>query len=213
MELLALFGLTAQCLPSSLRSEQRGLHPISILVDLMSSRLSFEQPPWFLSSTFTSKETSMRSNFQRLAVSVILPAGLAFLLCTQTANAQQRRGTLQRQNSGFGQSGRCGSGQSAASQPQLSTGLQPQLSLYYLQPPVSNFTPQLNTQAFGNGLQQQQQPALTPQQQRALNALQQYVYEAQLTGTDPTEALQSALLAMQINQRNAARRAAQQQNR
>jgi hypothetical protein len=27
------------------------------LVDLMSSRPSFEQTPWFLSSTFTSKET------------------------------------------------------------------------------------------------------------------------------------------------------------
>jgi hypothetical protein len=155
----------------------------------------------------------MVSKFQRLAVTVILPASLALLLCTQTANAQQRRGTLQRQNSGFGQGGRCGPGQSAALQPQLSTGLQPQLSLYYLQPPISNSTPQLNTQAFANALQQQQQPALTPQQQRALNALQQYVYEAQLTGTDPTEALQSALLAMQINQRNAARRAAQQQNR
>ena len=152
----------------------------------------------------------MPSNFLRLAVTVILPAGLVLLLCTQTAHAQ-RRGTLQRQNSSLGQGGRCGSGQTGT-QSQLSTGLQPQLSAYYLQPPITNSAPQLNTQAFANAFQQQQ-PALTPQQQRALNALQQYVYEAQLTGTDPSEALQSALLAMQINQRNAARRAAQQQNR
>jgi len=71
-------------------------------------------------------------------------------------------------------------------------------------------TPQLNTQATGL---QQQALATNLQQQYALNALQQYVYQAQLTGTDPNEALQSALLAIQINQRNAARRAAQQQNR
>ena len=143
----------------------------------------------------------MLSNVKRSVVTVLLPAGLALLLCTQTAHAQ-RRGTLQRQNNGFSQ-GRCGSGQTGT-QSQLSTGLQPQLSLYYLQPPISTSTQQLNTQALATSLQQQY----------ALSALQQYVYEAQLTGTDPTEALQSALLAIQVNQRNAARlRAVQQQNR
>ena len=133
----------------------------------------------------------MLSNVQWSVVTVLLPAGLALLLCTQTAHAQ-RRGTLQRQNNGFSQ-GRCGSGQTGT-QSQLSTGLQPQLSLYYLQPPLSTSTQQLNTQALAS-----------LQQQYALSALQQYVYEAQLTGTDPTEALQSALLAIQVNQRNAAR--------
>jgi hypothetical protein len=143
----------------------------------------------------------MLSNVRRLVATVVLPAGLVLLLCTQTAHAQ-RRGS-------FSQGMRCGSGQSGM-QPQLSTGLQPQLSLYYLQPPISSSTQQLNTQAMAL---QQQALATTLQQQYALNSLQQYVYEAQLTGTDPTEALQSALLAMQINQRNAARRAAQLQNR
>ena len=142
----------------------------------------------------------MLCNFKWSVLTVLLPAGLALLLCAQTVHAQ-RRGTLQRQNNGFSQ-GRCGSGQTGT-QSQLSTAQQPQLSLYYLQPPLSSSTQQLNTQALATSLQQQY----------ALSALQQYVYEAQLTGTDPTEALQSALLAMQINQRNAARRAAQQQNR
>ena len=143
----------------------------------------------------------MLCNFKWSVVTVLLPAGLALLLCTQTAHAQ-RRGTLQRQNGGFSQ-GRCGSGQTGT-QSQLSTAQQPQLSLYYLQPPLSSSTQQLNSQALATSLQQQY----------TLNALQQYVYEAQLTGTDPTEALQSALLAIQVNQRNAARlRAAQQQNR
>jgi hypothetical protein len=143
----------------------------------------------------------MLSNVKWSVVTVLLPAGLALLLCTQTAHAQ-RRGTLQRQNNGFSQ-GRCGSGQTGT-QSQLSTGLQPQLSLYYLQPPLSGSTQQLNSQAL----------ATSQQQQHALSALQQYVYEAQLTGTDPSEALQSALLAIQVNQRNAARlRAVQQQNR
>jgi len=166
-------------------------------------------------------------NNVKSVVRVVFPAGLALLLCTQTAQAQ-RRGTLQRQNSGFGQGMGCGSGQAGMLSQfrfgqgmgcgcgqtgmlsQFSTGLQPQLSLYYLQLPITNPTP-LDTQALANALQQQQ--ALTPQQQYALSALQQYVYEAQLTGTDPSEALQSALLAMQINQRNAARRVARLQNR
>src|SRR6266446_3633088 len=125
--------------------------------------------PFFCNNVYPSKETSMLSNVKRSAITVLLPAGLALLLCTQTAHAQ-RRGTLQRQNNGFSQ-GRCGSGQTGT-QSQLSTGLQ---------------------------------------QQYALSALQQYVYEAQLTGTDPTEALQSALLAIQVNQRNAARLRAVQQ--
>jgi hypothetical protein len=161
----------------------------------------------FYRNTFhPSKETPMLSNVKRLVITVVLPAGLALLLCTQTAHAQ-RRGTLQRQNS-FSQ-GRCGSGQTGT-QSQLSTGLQPQLSLYYLQPPISNSTQQLNTQALAL---QQQALATSLQQQYALNALQQYVYEAQLTGTDPNEALQSALLAIQLNQRNGARLRAAQQNR
>jgi len=166
--------------------------------------------PFFCNNVYPSKETSMLSNVKRSVVTVLLPAGLALLLCTQTAHAQ-RRGTLQRQNNGFSQ-GRCGSGQTGT-QSQLSTGLQPQLSLYYLQPPLSSSTQQLNSQALATPLQQQAL-ATSLQQQYALNALQQYVYEAQLTGTDPSEALQSALLAIQVNQRNAARlRAAQQQNR
>jgi hypothetical protein len=155
--------------------------------------------PFYRNTFHPSKETPMLSNVKRLVIMVVLPAGLALLLCTQTAHAQ-RRGTLQRQNS-FSQ-GRCGSGQTGT-QSQLSTGLQPQLSLYYLQPPISNSTQQLNTQALATSLQQQY----------ALNALQQYVYEAQLTGTDPNEALQSALLAIQLNQRNGARLRAAQQNR
>ena len=143
----------------------------------------------------------MLSSVKRSVFTVLLPAGLAILLCTPAAHAQ-RRGTLQRQNNGFSQ-GRCGSGQTGT-QSQLSTTPQPQLSLYYLQPPISTSTQQLNTQALATSMQQQY----------ALSALQQYVYEAQLTGTDPTEALQSALLAIQVNQRNAARlRAVQQQNR
>jgi len=139
----------------------------------------------------------MVSNFRRLALSVLLPAGLAILLCTQTAHAQQRRGSLQRQqNGGFSQAGRCQSGQ-PGSQSQLSTGyLQPQLfNQAYLQPQLYNLGQLYTNQALSSGLQQQY----------ALNALQQYVMEAQLTGTDPNEALQSALLAIQLNQLNAAR--------
>jgi hypothetical protein len=148
-------------------------------------------------SIYPSKETSMLSTIHRSVFTVLLPAGLAILLCTQTVHAQQRRGTLQRQqNAGFSQAGRCQGGQ-LGSQSQLSTSyLQPQLyNQAYLQPQSHNLGQLYTNQALLSGLQQQY----------ALNALQQYVMEAQLTGTDPNEALQSALLAMQLNQLNAAR--------
>jgi hypothetical protein len=143
-----------------------------------------------------SKEISMLSTIRRLVFTVLLPAGLAILLSTQTAHAQQRRGTLQRQqNGGFSQAGRCQSGQ-PGSQSQLSTSyLQPQLyNQPYLQPQLYNLGQLYTNQALSSGLQQQY----------ALNALQQYVLEAQLTGTDPNEALQSALLAIQLNRLRAA---------
>jgi hypothetical protein len=142
----------------------------------------------------------MLSTVKRSVFTVLLPVGLAILLCTPAAHAQ-RRGTLQRQQSGGFSQGRCQSGQS---------GSQSQLSTNYLQPQLYNqsyLQPQLYNQGYNLG-QLYANQALLQQQY----ALQQYVMEAQLTGTDPNEALQSALLAMQLNQQNRLR-AAQMQNR
>ena len=144
----------------------------------------------------------MLSSVKRSVFTVLLPTGLAVLLCTPAAHAQ-RRGTLQRQqNGGFSQSGRCQSGQS---------GSQSQLSTSYLQPQLYNqsyLQPQLYNQSYNQGQLYANNQALLQQQY----ALQQYVMEAQLTGTDPNEALQSALLAMQLNQLNARARALRLQN-
>jgi hypothetical protein len=142
-------------------------------------------------SHFPSKEFVMLSSVRRLVFTVVLPAGLALLLCTQAAHAQ-RRGTLQQNGRGFGQGqGRCGGGQTGT-QSQMFTP-QPQLSTlsvqYYPQLPLSNSATQVSQQALATALQQQ----------AMLNAVQQYIYEAQLTGTDPNEALQAALLAIQMN--------------
>ena len=114
----------------------------------------------------------MLSSVRRLAFTVVLPAGLALLLCTQAAYAQ-RRGTLQQNGRGFGQGqGRmCGGGQTGM-QPQMFTP-QSQLSTlsvqYYPQLPLSNSATQVSQQALATALQQHPM----------LNAVQQYIYEAQ----------------------------------
>jgi hypothetical protein len=117
----------------------------------------------------------------------ILSAGLALLLSTQTAHAQRRGALVQQQ---YGQQGRTyGFGQ---------YGFQWQFSASY-------FQPQLYNQSYNRPYINQPSLYALQQQHYALNALPQYVFEAQLTGTDPDEALQAALLAIQLNQLNAAR--------
>src|SRR5260370_41491314 len=63
---------------------------------------------FFVSLAFphlTSKETSMLSTIARSAATILLPAGLALLLCTETAHAQRRGGRVAQQRQAFGQNG------------------------------------------------------------------------------------------------------------
>ena len=133
----------------------------------------------------------MFSKITRSVFTVLLPAGLALLLCSQAAHAQQRGTLMQQQygwNSGLGRT--YGTGQ-LGSQFHLSTS-------YYFQ---YGLQPQLYGQSYNQGQQYGSQALLSAmQQQYTQNALQQYVFEAQLIGADPDEALQSALLAIQLNQ-------------
>jgi len=133
----------------------------------------------------------MFSKITRSVFTVLLPAGLALLLCSQTAHAQQRGTLMQQQygwNSGLGRT--YGTGQ-LGSQFHLSTS-------YYFQ---YGLQPQLYGQSYNLGQQYGSQALLSAvQQQYTQNALQRYVFEAQLIGEDPDEALQSALLAIQLNQ-------------
>ena len=88
-------------------------------------------------------------------------------------------------NSGLGRT--YGTGQ-LGSQFHLSTS-------YYFQ---YGLQPQLYGQSYNLGQQYGSQALLSAmQQQYTQNALQRYVFEAQLIGADPDEALQSALLAIQ----------------
>ncbi len=133
----------------------------------------------------------MFSKITRSVFTVLLPAGLALLLCSQAAHAQQRGTLMQHQygwNSGLGRT--YGTGQ-LGSQFHLSTS-------YYFQ---YGLQPQLYGQSYNLGQQYGSQALRSAmQQQYTQNALQQYVFEAQLIGADPDEALQSALLAIQLNQ-------------
>jgi hypothetical protein len=133
----------------------------------------------------------MFSKITRSVFTVLLSAGLALSLCSQAAHAQQR-GTLMQQhyswNSGLERT--YGTGQ-LGSQFHLSTS-------YYFQ---YGLQPQLYGQSYNLGQQYGSRALLSAmQQQYTQNALQQYVFESQLIGADPDEALQSALLAIQLNQ-------------
>ncbi len=133
----------------------------------------------------------MFSKITRSVFTVLMPAGLALLLCSQAAHAQPRGTLMQQQygwNSGLGRT--YGTGQ-LGSQFHLSTS-------YYFQ---YGLQPQLYGQSYNQGQQYGSQALLSAmQQQHTQNALRQYVFEAQLIGADPDEALQSALLAVQLNQ-------------
>jgi hypothetical protein len=132
----------------------------------------------------------MFSHITRSVFTVLLPAGWALLLCSQAAHAQQRGNLMQQYswNSGLGRP--YGTGQ-LGSQFHLSTS-------YYFQ---YGWQPQLYGQSYNLGQQYGSQALLSAmQQQYTQNALQRYVFEAQLIGADPDEALQSALLAIQLNQ-------------
>jgi hypothetical protein len=133
----------------------------------------------------------MFSKITRSVFTVLLPAGLALVLCSQAAHAQQRGTLMQQQygwNSGLGRT--YGTGQ-LGSQFHLSTS-------YYFQ---YGLQPQLYGQSYNLSQQYGSQALLSAmQQQYTQNALQRYVFEAQLIGADPDEVLQSALLAIQLNQ-------------
>ena len=114
----------------------------------------------------------------RSVFTVLLPAGLALLLCSQAAHAQQRGTLMQQQygwNSGLGRT--YGTGQ-LGSQFHLSTS-------YYFQ---YGLQPQLYGQSYNLGQQYGSQALLSAmqQQQYTQNALQQYVFEAQLIGAGGT---------------------------
>jgi hypothetical protein len=158
----------------------------------------------------------MLSTIARSVMPVLLPAGLALLICTQTAHAQRRAGFApRRQASGqngstpgtTGQMGMCqnmgtgsGTGTGSGSGTGTGTGTITQAATAAqataLQRQLLAQQNALQAQAQYYASQAQVQSAALKQQQRAVarqNAVIQLAYELQLLGYPPDLAIQTAV--------------------
>ncbi len=151
----------------------------------------------------------MLSTIARSVATILLPAGLALLICTQTAHAQRRGGRVAQQRQAFGQNGStpgstgqsggmCQNGSSGTGSGSTTPSTTPTTSQLSATTQAAALQRQRLLMAQQNALQAQvnsQAQLSALQQQRLLarqNAVLQVAYELQLIGYPPDLALQTA---------------------